>query len=244
MKRASIIFLIGVVGSLALLNSIDLAHGLDRNPSSQTIPPAASGLGLYKPPLLGAPRLRVGGGVRGAGNSDTPVLQVLAPLQTGRTTLAQPILYWHLDQPTNHAVEITVMEAEGVSPLIREILASPVTGGLHAFRLANQHLEIGKEYEWFVAVILDPAQRSKDILAGGGLLRVAASPSLQGELGHAKPGEAGLIYARSGLWYDAIKAMLEGASRTEGKTVLTKEFSTILQQEEIAGVALSPPINE
>jgi hypothetical protein len=184
--------------------------------------------------------------VRGVEVSDGPGVRVLAPLQIGLTIMAQPVLYWHLDQPTPHAMEITVMEVGGVTPLVRESLAGPVAAGLHAFRLAgqNKRLEIGKEYEWFVAVILDPAQRSKDSVASGGLARIAVPIGLPGQLNGARTGEAGLIYARAGLWYDAINALVEGAAGTRDKKVLAGQFTAILQQEEIAGVTLSAQVGE
>ena len=241
MKKMVLALLLIVLGYLSPLGLFAEAHAADGN---QPHGPASGGLSFYKPPMLGAPKLRVGGGVRGAGGNDAPVVQVIAPQQTGLTTKAEPVLYWHLDKPTPHALEITVMEEGGVSPLVRVMQSGPIAAGLHAFRLTGQGkgLEIGKEYEWFVAVILDPEQRSKDIVASGGLMRVAEPEGLQGKLKAAKADEAGLIYAGAGLWYNAIDALVEGLDKGTDKPALASQFTAILKQEEIAGVP--PTVSE
>ena len=247
MKKSLLALPIVILGSLFILGLLGQAQALaDDPPRAKTATPVKVELALYKPPMLGAPRLRVGGGVRGAEDNDAPVLQVLAPLQCGLTTRKQPILYWHLDKPAQHALEITVMEVGGVSPLARELQVGPIAAGLHAFRLAGQDksLGIGKEYEWFVAVILDPAQRSKDIIASGGLRRIAMPDGLQGQLNTAQVGEDGLLYAGAGLWYDAIDALVEGLGKTADKATLSGQFSAILKQEEIIGISLTVPMDK
>ncbi len=245
MNKSLFALLLIVMGTLSPLGPMGYFQALaDPPPPRSTPPPANPGLALYKPPMLGAPKLRVGGGVRGTEGLDAPVLQVLAPLQSGQTTMEKPVLYWHLDKPTKHALEITVMAEGEVAPLVRELQPGPVAAGLHAFRLAghDKTLAVGKEYEWFVAVILDPAQRSKDIIASGGLLRIAMPPGLQGQLATAKSGESGLIYAGAGLWYDAIDALVEGQDKAADKTTLGPQFSAILRQEEIPGISLTAPV--
>lgn len=199
-----------------------------------------SDLVLYKPPMRGAPKLRVGGGVRG-GSFETPVLQVIAPQQIGLTTLEQPVLYWHLDKAANYALEMTVMEAGKMSPLLLEKHDGPINPGLHSFRVTGQNirLETGKEYEWFVALIIDPEQRSKDIIAGGGIMRVSVPTGLQKSLDTAPSHESGGIYAQAGLWYDAINAMVAGQGNSSDKLALNDQFAGILQQEEIRMVTLA-----
>lgn len=220
------------------------ATAAKENGQERSQPPAGV-VSLYKPPHLGAPRLRMGGGVRGGEGSDAPVIHVLAPEQLGLTTAEQPTLYWHLDKATPHVVEITLNEVGGVSPLARKELTGPVAAGLHAFRLAeqDQRLTIGKEYEWFVAVVLDQEQRSQDIIAGGGLQRVAMPDGLSARLSGLGPQAAGAAYAGAGLWYDALAAMVTGASQAPAPAELANQFQTILQQEGIGGVQLTPPAN-
>lgn len=188
---------------------------------------------VYKPPMLGAPKARVGGGVRGSDLAEAPVLQVLAPDQAGATGREQPTLYWHLDRKTAYPVEVTLSEVGNALPLVQKELPAPVGPGLHALRLRGEkeRLEVGKEYEWFVAVVLDPSQRSKDIIAGGGVFRVAAPAGLAEQA-------SGAAYAEAGLWYDAVALLVEGL---RGGEEARAQFQALLSQVGIAGVGSEAP---
>jgi len=235
MKQGLTFMALGMLGCLGFLLAVEAT--LAAGPPQENM----AGLGSYRPPVLGAPRLRIGGGVRGTGDGGIPLVQVLAPRQAGQTTLAQPTLYWHLDQPTPQAVEITIMAEGAVSPLLREILPGPVAAGLHAFRLTDgdKRLERGVGYNWFVAVIVQPKQRSRDALACGGLLLVEAPVGLAEQVRDLKGSELGTVYARAGLWYEAINALVEGQSEGAGQLRVAAQFASILKQEEITGVPLT-----
>ena len=247
MRQGGTLVVLGVLLGLCLFWVVGEALAAEPAKSAKpALQEQASGLGLYKPPVLGAPRLRIGGGVRGmGGDGDVPVVQVLAPRQAGQTTLAQPTLYWHLDRATPYAVEITIMAERGVSPLARQILPGPVAGGLHAFRLQEQgkRLELGVDYTWFVAVIVQPQQRSRDALACGGLRLVDPPAGLAESVRSSVKGTGlGAVYAKAGLWYEAINALVEVPHEGPGQLGSAAQLAAFLQQEEITGVTfvLSP----
>ncbi|HSF01684.1 MAG TPA: DUF928 domain-containing protein, partial [Solirubrobacterales bacterium] len=123
---------------------------------------------VYKPPLRGAPRGRIGGGTRGVG-TETLVLSVLAPDHPGQTASEQPSLYWYISSPTAFPVELTLMDPRGTDPLLEAKVPGPIKAGLQRFDLAAHgvRLEPGVPYRWYVAVVLDADRRSKDVLAGG-----------------------------------------------------------------------------
>src|SRR5262245_36475783 len=88
-----------------------------QTPVTSTSPPQSveASTPIYKPPLRGAPVGRIGGGPRGTGG--LPSLAVLAPDHTGLTVQDQPTLYWYVSQVPTQAVEVTLIEAQGVKPL-------------------------------------------------------------------------------------------------------------------------------
>ena len=59
-------------------------------------------------------------------------------------------------------------------------------------------------YQWSVALILDPNERSKDIVASGFIDRVESSSELTTRLAKAGQDESAAVYADEGLWYDAL----------------------------------------
>ena len=134
----------------------------------------------YKPPLRGAPLTRVGGGTRSFGNA--AAVNVLAPSDTGYTLQERPTIYWFASQPIDKPVELTVTSTESLQdaakPLLEITLQPPIAKGIHAFRLADHGVALkpGVEYQWFVAVVHNAAQRSNDVLAGGTIKRVTDNP--------------------------------------------------------------------
>jgi len=163
----------------------------------------------YKAPLRGAPATRVGGGTRSAGAS-TITLNVLAPDHTGYTLQQSPTIYWYVSERVTNPVEVTITIMgtlqEAAQPLLEITLQPPIERGVHAVRLEDHGVALkpDTEYQWFVAVVRDPDQRSTDILAGGSIKRIAVPQAIQARLRGAGETMKPAVYAESGVWYDAI----------------------------------------
>ena len=65
------------------------------------------------------------------------------------------------------------------------------------------------EYQWSVALVRDPGQRSQDIVASGTLTYVEPSAELKQKLTQVDKEALASIYAREGYWYDAIESLSE-----------------------------------
>jgi hypothetical protein len=187
----------------------------------------------YKPPLRGAPLTRVGGGTRGVGN--VLAVNVLAPGDTGYTTQEKPTIYWFASQPIDKPVEITITSTaslqDAATPVFEITLQPPIAKGIHAFRLADHGIALkpGVEYQWFVAVVRNPAQRSNDVLAGGTIKRVTDSP-VQAQLKQASPAQAAALYAEAGIWYDAIDQLSRQISADQSNRELRERRAALLEQ--------------
>lgn len=169
------------------------------------MPPAQaeSKLLLYKPPQVGAPLSRVGGGTRGLA-ADAPILQVLAPDHTALTGKAQPVLYWHISQASTQPVEITITHESDADPILDKQLAAIARPGLQAIKLADYGVTLaaGEEYRWSVALISDAEQRSGDQVA---------SATIRYEK-PAAPLSSTEALAGSGYWYDALDKLVQDKS--------------------------------
>lgn len=186
---------------------------------------------VYRPPKRGAPGGRVGGGTRGV-QREVFVLSVLAPDHTGLTVSEQPFLYWFISKPTSFPVELTVMDAQGIQPILETRVPSPVQAGVHRVRLADYDIRLssGAAYRWYVAVVPDPDRRSKDILAGGTIERVEVPEGIKSKL--AQAGNEGLpfLYAEAGLWYDALMAISDLIEAAPQDQELQKRRAAMLAQ--------------
>ena len=185
---------------------------------------------VYKPPLRGAPARRVGGATRGSSDTDM-VLNVLAPDQTGLTTLAQPTLYWYASKPTSTLIELTLISDAAETPVLSKNLVQ-TPGGVQAIDLASYGVTLAPdtEYEWFVSVVSNTSQRSKDMTSGGTIRRVAPDPAVVARVTAAGERAAPRIYAEAGLWYDAIASLSRQIERNPADAELRSLRAALLEQ--------------
>jgi hypothetical protein len=199
-------------------------------------PPPPQGTPTYRPPVRGNPGGRVGGGTRGLDLTFT--LSVLAPNHTGLTVREQPVLYWYVSKQISGRLEFTLTD-DGVKPLIEAPLSPPFPQGIQRIPLADFGVKLapGKQYKWFVALIVEPERRSRDVLAGGTIERVEPSEGLAAKLAEAEKSQFPHIYANAGLWYDAIEAISELIDATPHDSVLRMQRASLLQQAGLTSIA-------
>ena len=117
-------------------------------------------------------------------------------------------MYWYLSSPWPNYIEFTLNETGKIDPVL-ELEIWPAEGedihqaGMHNVNLADYDitLEADKEYEWFVVIVLDPEQRSGDLLSSGIIKLTTPPETLPNNLSDE---QAYVAYAEHGLWYDAI----------------------------------------
>jgi hypothetical protein len=179
----------------------------------------------------------VGGGSRGI-QREVFVLSVLAPDHSGLTISEQPSLYWFISGPTSLPVELTVMDPEGVQPILETRLPVPIQAGVHRVRLADHNIRLkpGAAYRWFVTVVPDSDRRSKDILAGGAIERVDVPNDLKAKLATANKSELFSLYADAGMWYDAVGAISEMIDAAPQDQALRKQRAALLSQVGLSAI--------
>jgi Domain of Unknown Function (DUF928) len=192
---------------------------------------------VYKPPLRGAPGGRVSGASRGR-ESNPPAVILLVPDHTGLTIQEQPTLYWFLSRPTKLPIELTVIEANAVRPIVETRLPPPDRPGIHRINLADHGVRLvpGSTYQWYVALVADPNDRSKDILAGGLIQRVDPS-AVRLDAIPRDPLTAPGLYAEAGAWYDAIASISALIERSPGELLLRSQRAALLEQVGLREIA-------
>lgn len=193
----------------------------------------------YKPPRVGHAWRTIGGATRGS-ETCRPVIAVIAPHDhSGLTTREQPTLYWYLSDTCPSSVDFTLMEAEGIAPLVEVSLTSPRNAGLQPLDLApyGVHLEVGKPYKWSIAFVPDREHRSKDIVAEGGIVRIEPTGDLSSQLAGAPEEDMPLIYAEAGLWYDALSQLSSLIQANPSNQDLREQRVFLLEQVQLVNVA-------
>ena len=79
-----------------------------------------------------------------------------------------------------------------------------------------------REYEWFISLVPSPDNKSKDIVSGASIIRVAgAIPSAP-----RSPQD----YAERGLWYDALESLMDALDEQPGSQAIAAERDSLLRQ--------------
>ncbi|MEI9893978.1 MAG: DUF928 domain-containing protein [Chthoniobacter sp.] len=164
----------------------------------------------YKMPLkaIAGTRRDVDAGTRGW-SAKLPSVYALAPDHTGLTTSGQPSLFWYQSGPANTPIEVTIIEPHKPGKILRVGADTAEQGGIHRLPLERYRVTLspGVVYKWTVSLILDPANRSQDLIASDTIERIAPDAQLAAALTTAKGLDKAAIYAGKGIWYDALEAV-------------------------------------
>ena len=196
-------------------------------------------LPVYKPPLRGAPARTTGGGTRGAAKAVR--LSALAPDHVGQTALEQPTLYWYAPEAAAGRIDFVLSDYRKPKPLVEATLPA-AEAGIHAIRLADYgvRLEPNVSYDWSVAQVVDPEQRSADVVTAASIRRVDPAPDVQARLRQASRREQVFIDAEAGLWYDAYDTVAELRQASPHDTELAAQQEALLHQVGLDAVAVPP----
>jgi hypothetical protein len=191
----------------------------------------------YRAPASDLAPRRVGGNLRGLPEA-LPAVAVLAPDHLALTVSERPTLFWYLSQPTTARIELVVVDPRDSRPVVEAVVAGE-RAGIQSFSLAERgvRLEPGVAYEWSVAVIADPAQRSRDVVAGGAVQRIEPSADLQRRLAGAGEGRRAAVLAAEGIWYDALAALSEPLAARPGDASSRARRAAVLEQAGLPEVA-------
>ena len=138
-------------------------------------------------------------------------IALLAPNHVGLTTVAQPVLYWSIAEETEHHVVISIATNTTAEPLLEFVASQSTRAGIHALPLGEQgvSLTLGETYLLSARLVIDPERPWKNQLDYGAVERVEAGPKLRAELAATDPDRHYLVYARHGVWFDALQHLSE-----------------------------------
>jgi hypothetical protein len=155
-------------------------------------------------------------------------LTVLAPAKTvGQTVSLYPTFAWFVSASNPLPLEFRLFAYGQDSKLIQKISlqSSP---GIMKISLPEDKpgLSVGQRYLWQVAVLCNPNHPSADPIVRAEFQVVEMSPALKSALSATKnPVEMTNLYARAGLWYDALGEALRSAESSK----LGQVASTLLE---------------
>ena len=194
----------------------------------------------FRPPTAGTASVRVTGGSRGTGDAAI-TLDVLAPDAIGMTTQEQPSLFWFQSKPAQAKFELTLLQENKVKPLVQVSMERSNKAGIQRLKLSEHGVKLapGMEYQWVVALVTDPDNRSTDLVASGVIKRVELTVDLKRKISQATPTSLGGVYAEAGIWYDALAALSDEVEAQPGNRSARENRSDLLRQAGLKTAAAS-----
>ncbi len=176
--------------------------------------PVRSFATAFEPPNKDKPLATTGGASRGQqcivdlDNSEVPIIPILPAINQRLTLVANPIFFIHIPQTSARKVFFQI-EDENEENSYQTII--PISGNAGILRITLPQdappLEIGKNYQWAIALICDQRLRPDSPIVQGSITRAKPEMELNQQLDRMNQIEKASFYAKSGIWYEAIATL-------------------------------------
>ncbi|MGB3509606.1 MAG: DUF928 domain-containing protein [Microcoleaceae cyanobacterium] len=101
-------------------------------------------------------------------------------------------------------------------------------------------LAIGKKYQWYVSILLDPFDHSDDLFISGWIQRIEATPTLTQELQITKPNNHPKVYAEAGIWHETLDSLAILRQSDPNNSTFLIQWQDILKSVGLEIVADAP----
>ena len=132
---------------------------------------------------------------------------------------------------------------------VNSVSQQPRVGNVSASRIMSlslpafanlSPLEIGQEYSWTLALICDPNERSKDIIAEGAIKRVPPNSTLSSRIQQASVEDRVGLYADARLWYETLSSLVELRRDRPDNNDLTQAWNKLLTSVGLDAISQEP----
>lgn len=211
----------------------------------------------FEPPVSNpSPPITIGGGRRGGDGQclkdrdlqrkdvklkhslDQQLTPLLPPNKFGLTISSHPQFFAYIPKTNAIAVEFTLENPQGKG-IARKRLELTSTPSIVNVQFDQIPLEVGKDYKWLISVVCKTGD-PEDLFAEGIIRRIKPEPTLLKQLEQATAIEKVYIYAKFGIWHEAI-ADLANLRRTHPNSAdLKTNWLNLLKSSNLEPLANIP----
>ncbi|NEP00979.1 MAG: DUF928 domain-containing protein [Symploca sp. SIO2E9] len=170
-----------------------------------------------------------------------PPLRVLLPASNqGLTVATHPTFLVYLPKTSAPRVHFTLRD-ENNRGVYQTTLPIVKTGGIVSISLPEEQppLELGKTYQWSVALICQLAQT--DIpFASGKVRRVAINSALSSQLDNNNLLQQASSYGQAGIWYESLVILAQLRKTRPDDQVITDNWLQLLNSVGLEEIAAEP----
>lgn len=205
---------------------------------------------IFNPPAGGAPQGTRGGASRGdlvcaqnSTGSSPRQLIVLAPTehQYGLTLVERPKFFAYIP-PTSAREAVFSLKDEAGEVIYQAKFAIAEAGGIAQISLPDTapSLEIGKTYQWGIAVLCSGKLRADSPFVDAWIKRIQPSASLAEQMKQSSSLEQAKFYSMNGIWYDALMVLAELKSERADDTHVRILWKDLLGSVGLNAIASEP----
>lgn len=197
----------------------------------------------------GLPTNRRDGGTRGGGdnclaNVSNNNLIALIPNETvGINASASPRLFFYVPEVSQQKTVEFVLRNEQDELIYEAFLTTPGKGimsvKIPAVINLNQ-LETNQNYHWYLSMICNPQERSRDVVVEGWLHQEEIDRAVKQKLQFATSVEKAELYSEQGFWYDAIATLAQEQDFNAKQSVVRKKWTELLGTVGLEDLASEP----
>ena len=203
---------------------------------------------LPTPPSVGIPQGRLkGGGSRGSCQNYqnlTALVPVNNKIVWGKTIATHPEFLFYL--PQGSLIEFTLQdEAKNyIYQTNRQI--SPDNQGIVSISIpeTRQSLEPNQIYQWTLSLTCQNDRNAAFVYVKGSIEKAVLEPDIETQLKTVDNKEKAVIYAREGIWYDAITLLSQLRRDNPHDEPINRMWSELLEQVNLTEIAEQPLLNQ
>ncbi|OUL24619.1 hypothetical protein BV372_28845 [Nostoc sp. T09] len=187
-------------------------------PPKRGLPPQSAGGATrqFTPPQRGLPPASAGGATRGS-SSCVQKNQLLTPLvpkeNIGLTFSERPTFFWHVPQSTVKTAQFVILDDTNKDDdtVYETTLTLPTKPGIMKFTLpaSASPLKVGKRYHWYMTLVCDEQNPSRNPNLEGWIERTQPEPTLSKALEQADLRKRPTLYADAGIWHEALTSLVD-----------------------------------
>lgn len=201
---------------------------------------------IFIPPNRGTPITTAGGGTRSSCTQQSK--KVLTPLipqeKVGLTLSERPNFYWFVPQITAQTAEFSLLDLKK-DVVYETTFALPSKPGIIEFTLPSiaPSLEVGKQYQWYLAIACRPGETDDNLIVSGWVERTKATPEFLQKLASTDPKQLSSVYATAGIWHEALNTVVQQRCTSPKERTVLANWQALLSSVGLKNVVAEPLVN-
>jgi hypothetical protein len=163
---------------------------------------------------------------------------LIPPNKFGLTISSNPKFFAYIPRTNAIAVEFTLENPQGKG-IAHKRLELTTTPSIVNVQFEKTPLEVGKDYKWLISVVCETGD-PEDLFAEGIIRRIKPDQPLLKKLETATAIEKVYIYAKSGIWHDAIADLANLRLSQPNSADLKTSWLTLLKSSSLEPLANTP----